>query len=235
MQLTSNRIRRIVLLVLLLGSVAWVMLHYDQFDVAALESWVNTAGTYSPLVYMLIAAVLTILLLPASLFVLVGGALFGPLLGTLYSLVGATLGATLAFLIARYIAADWIVRKSHGRFKQLIDGVEAEGWRFVAFVRLLPVIPFFLLNYALGLTRIRLFPYIIATFICSLPGVATITYLGYVGKEALAGGDALIQKSLVAVGLLAITVYLPQFVKRLHDQKKADQAQRTKTSDSAGQ
>ena len=205
---------------LLLGAVAWVVLHYDQFDVAALEFWVKRAGVYGPLAYMLFAAVATVLLVPGSFFVLAGGVLFGPLLGTLYSLLGATLGAALAFLIARYIAADWIARKSHGRFKQLIDGVEREGWRFVAFVRLVPVIPFFLLNYALGLTQIRFSPYIIATIVCSLPGVAAITYLGYVGKEALAGGDALIQKSLIALGLLAITAYLPRFVKRLHDQKK---------------
>ncbi len=235
MQLNGNKMRRIALLTLLLGAGGWVAAHYGEFDIEQLESWVNSTGYYAPVAYTLFAVVATVLLVPGSLFVLAGGVLFGPLLGTLYSLVGATLGAALAFLIARYIAADWIARKSHGRFKQLVDGVEAEGWRFVAFVRLVPLFPFFLLNYALGLTRIGFSPYIIATFICSLPGVAAITYLGYVGKEALAGGDALIQKSLVALGLLAITAYLPRFVKRLHDQKKADQIQRTKTSDSAGQ
>jgi len=187
---------------------------------AALESWVSATGSYGPLVYILITTVTTILL-PASIFVLAGGILFGPLLGTLYSLIGATLGAAISFLIARYIASDWIARKSHGRFKQLIDGVEAEGWYFVAFVRLVPIFPFFLLNYALGLTRIKFYPYIAATFICTLPGVAAITYLGYMGKEALGGGDGLIQKSLIALGLLAITAYLPRFIKRLHDRGKS--------------
>ena len=217
MQLNGNKIRRITLLMLLLGMAAWVITHHGQFNMEALETWVRTTGPYGPLVYMLIAAAATILLMPASFFVLAGGVLFGPLLGTIYSLLGATLGAALAFLIARYIAADWIAHKSHGRFKQLIDGVEAEGWYFVAFVRLVPIFPFFLLNYALGLTRIKFYPYIVATFICTLPGVAAITYLGYVGKEALAGGDALIQKSLIALGLLAIMAYLPRFIKRLHD------------------
>ncbi len=230
MQLNHNRIRRIALLAVLLGLVLWVIAHRGQFSAERLESWVSTAGAYAPLAYMLAGAVGTVLLIPATFFVLVGGVLFGPVLGTLYSLLAATLGAALAFLIARYIAAGWIARKSHGRFKRLMDGVEEEGWRFVAFVRLVPILPFILLNYALGLTRINFYPYIVTTFICSLPGIAVFTYLGYVGKETLTGGEALVQKSLIALGLLALMAYLPQFVRRLHDQ-----AHRTKTSDSAGQ
>jgi uncharacterized membrane protein YdjX (TVP38/TMEM64 family) len=84
---------------------------------------------------------------------------------------------------------------------------------------LVPIFPFFLLNYAFGLTRIKFYPYIIATSVCSIPGITAITYIGYVGKEALAGGDALIQKALIALGLLAMMVYLPRFVRRLHDRK----------------
>ena len=84
----------------------------------------------------------------------------------------------------------------------------------------MPIFPFFLLNYALGLTRIKFSPYIIATFICTIPGVAALTYLGYVGREALGGGEALIQKSLIALGLLAVTAFLPRFDKRLHDKGK---------------
>lgn len=207
------------LLALLLGSAAWVAAHRGQFDMELLESWVRGTGPLGPLVFMLIAAAATVLLVPASLFTLAGGVLFGPVLGTLYTLFGACAGAALAFLIARYIASDWIARKSHGRFRRLIEGVEEEGWRFVAFVRLVPIFPFFLLNYALGLTRIGFSPYIIATFVCTIPGVVALTYLGYVGREALGGGEALIQKSLIALGLLALTAFLPRFAKRLHDKR----------------
>jgi len=88
----------------------------------------------------------TVLLLPGSILGLAGGALFGPAWGTVYTLVGATIGATLAFLVARYVASDWVAAKAGGRVKQVIDGVEAEGWRFVAFTRLVPLFPFNLLN-----------------------------------------------------------------------------------------
>ena len=74
-------------------------------------------------------------------FALAGGALFGPFWGSLWNLLGATLGATLAFLVARYIVGDWVERNAGGLLKRLIDGVDAEGWRFVAFVRLVPLVP----------------------------------------------------------------------------------------------
>ena len=104
------------------------------------------AGPVAPLLFILIYALATVLFLPGSVLTLAGGALFGPVLGTLYNLTGATLGATLAFLIARYLAADWVADKTGGRVKQLINGVEAEGWRFVAFVRLVPLFPFNLIS-----------------------------------------------------------------------------------------
>lgn len=88
--------------------------------------------------------------------------------------------------------------KTGGRLKQLKEDIESEGWRFVAFVRLVPLFPFNLLNYALGLTRIKLWHYIIASYICMLPGAIAYTYLGYAGREAIAGSEGLIQKGLIA-------------------------------------
>lgn len=216
----GGRLRRIALLLLLIGAAAWVLTHRGQFDMEALEGWVRSTGPWGALVYMLVAVVATVLFVPATTFTLAGGVLFGPVLGTIYTLVAATIGAAIAFMIARYIASDWVARKSRGRIKQLIDGVEAESWHFVAFVRLVPIFPFFLLNYALGLTRIGFFPYVAATFVCTLPGVAAFTYLGYVGREALGGGEALIQKGLIAMGLLALMFFLPRLAKRLHDKGK---------------
>lgn len=146
---------------------------------------------------------------------LAGGALFGPVLGTFYNLTGATVGAVLAFIVARYLASDWVEQKTGGRLKQLKDGVESEGWRFVAFVRLVPLFPFNLLNYALGLTRIRLSHYLVATYVCMLPGAIAYTYLGYAGREAVAGSEGLIQKGLLALALLALVAFLPRIISRL--------------------
>jgi uncharacterized membrane protein YdjX (TVP38/TMEM64 family) len=135
--------------------------------------------------------------------------------GTLINLSAATLGAALAFLVSRYVAGDWVRARSGGLTQRLVEGVEGEGWRFVAFTRLVPLFPFNLLNYALGLTRIPFLHYLMATALFMLPGAAAYTYLGYVGREAAAGGEGLIQKMLLALSLLALVAFMPRLIGRL--------------------
>ena len=158
---------------------------------------------------MAVYAVATVLFLPGAVITLAGGALFGPVWGTLWNLTGATIGAALAFLIATLPRARTGWRAAPGRVcKRLEDGVAREGWRFVAFVRLVPLFPFNLLNYALGLTRIPFVTYVLATWIFMLPGAFAYTWLGYAGREALAGGEGLIRNITIALALLA-AVALP--------------------------
>jgi hypothetical protein len=136
----------------------------------------------------------------------------------LWNLTGATFGATLAFLIARYIASDWVAARSSNRLGRLTRGVEEEGWRFVAFVRLVPLFPFNLVNYAFGLTRIRLREYVLASFVCMAPGALAYTYLGYAGRDAASGQAGAVRKGLFALALLAVVALLPQLVRRAKGQ-----------------
>jgi uncharacterized membrane protein YdjX (TVP38/TMEM64 family)/sulfur relay (sulfurtransferase) complex TusBCD TusD component (DsrE family)/rhodanese-related sulfurtransferase len=213
--MNRRTLTRIVLFAALAAAILLAYLYRDLLNVAALESWIKAAGALGPVLYMAVYAIATVLFLPGSVLTLAGGALFGPVWGTLYSLTGATLGATVAFLAARYFASDWVSRKASGWTKQLIEGVEKEGWRFVAFVRLVPLFPFNLLNYALGLTRIGLVAYIVASYVFMFPGALAYTYLGYAGREAVAGGEGLIQKGLLALALLGLVAFLPSLIKRL--------------------
>jgi uncharacterized membrane protein YdjX (TVP38/TMEM64 family) len=203
---------RVAVILFLLAAIAVAVSFRDQFDAAAVEHWIQNAGVLAPLVFMLVYALGAVLFLPGTVLTLAGGALFGPVLGTFYNLTGATIGAALAFLVSRYVASDWVADKTGGRLKQLINGVETEGWRFVAFVRLVPLFPFNLLNYALGLTRIRFSHYVLATYICMLPAAFAYTYLGYAGREAVGGGEGLIQKALLALTLLAVVAFLPRLI-----------------------
>lgn len=206
---------RLGALALLAGVALLAYVHRGQLDARALRNAVHAAGAWGPLAFMALYAVATVAFFPGSVLTLAGGALFGPIAGTLYNLTGATLGATGAFLASRHLAVDWVRRRVGGRTEQLIAGVEREDWRFVAFVRLVPLVPFNLLNYALGLTRIRLSRYVIASYVAMLPGTLAYTYLGYAGREAATGGAGLVRKALLALALLAAAALLPTLIRRL--------------------
>lgn len=206
---------RLLLLAGIAAGIVWAGFNRAQFDPQAFDAWLSGLGLWAPTVYIIVYAAGTVIFLPGLMFALAGGALFGPVWGTVFNLLGATLGATLAFLVARYIASDWVSRKAAGRMKRLIAGVEAEGWRFVALVRLVPLFPFNLTNYALGLTRIGLLPYVIASFICMAPGALAYTWLGHAGRAAAAGDVSSIRYGLGALGLLAAIVFLPRLIGRL--------------------
>lgn len=206
---------RLVLALLLVAAVAWALIHREQISLETLDSWLVSLGSGAPIGYVIIYALATVAFVPGVIFALIGGALFGPVWGSLWNLLGGTLGATLAFLVARYIVGDWVARKAGGLLKRLIDGVDAEGWRFVAFVRLVPLFPFNLSNYVLGLTRIPLHHYISATLVCMLPGAVAYTWLGHAGRGALTGEADAVRYGLLALGLLAAIALLPRLIGRM--------------------
>lgn len=200
---------------ILVAAAVWALLAQDRLDLAALEGELRNLGGWAPAGFVASFVIATVLFLPGSLFGLAGGALFGPVWGTIWNLTGATLGAAFAFLVARYVASDWVARRAAGRLKQLVEGVEAEGWRFVALTRLVPLVPFNLLNYALGLTRIGFTGYVIATLACMAPGAAAYAWLGYAGREAAAGNSQGLNYGLLGLALLALVIFLPRLVRRL--------------------
>jgi uncharacterized membrane protein YdjX (TVP38/TMEM64 family)/rhodanese-related sulfurtransferase len=210
---------RLVLAAGITGAAIWLAVNRHHLDPALIEDLMRDLGLWAPLGYALLFAIGTVLFVPGAIFGLAGGALFGPLWGTVLNLAGATLGATAAFVVARYLAADWVRRKAAGRLGKLIAGVEAEGWRFVAFVRLVPLFPFNLTNYALGLTGIPLTHYVAATLVCMVPGTLAYTWLGYAGREALGGNATAIRYGLTALALLAAIAFLPRLVRRLRGEE----------------
>jgi uncharacterized membrane protein YdjX (TVP38/TMEM64 family)/rhodanese-related sulfurtransferase len=197
----------------------WLALNRDQLDPAAIEAAIRNLGLWGPVAHVVLFALGTVLFVPGALFGLAGGVLFGPLWGTILNLAGAALGATAAFLVARYVAAGLVRRKAGTRIERLIKGVEAEGWLFVAFTRLVPLIPFNLLNYALGLTRIPVVAYVLASLICMAPGTLAYAWLGYAGREAVAGDDAAIRYGLLGLALLAAVAFVPRLLRRFKSEE----------------
>lgn len=163
--------------------VVSAFLFQDHFP--RIIQWINTLGLLAPVFFLILYGLATILFLPTLLLTLAGGALFGPVLGTLFNLLGASIGAAGAFYISRYFLFDWIASKNNLRINQLILKAELRGWQFVALLRLLPIIPFNIVNYSLGMTRIKFSHYIVTTIIFLIPAEIIFTYCGHAGMKML--------------------------------------------------
>ncbi len=214
LQRLRKALPRLLLLAAVVAGIVVAVLNSASLDSAALEAWITQFGPWAPIVFFFAYVLATVLFLPGLLFTLAAGALFGPYVGTLIALIGATVGATIAFVIARYVLADWIAARTPARVQRVIEGVEAEGWRFVAMTRLIPFIPFNALNYALGLTRIRLVSYALASVVFMAPGAAAYAYLGHAGRSLATGEGDMVQNALLGLAVLGLIGFLPRLIKR---------------------
>jgi uncharacterized membrane protein YdjX (TVP38/TMEM64 family) len=179
-------------------------------------------GMWGPVLFALLYVVATVLFLPGWVLTLGAGAVFGVVKGLPIVSVSATLGATAAFLVGRYLARDWVARRIEGnpRFRAVDEAVAREGWKIVGLMRLSPVFPFNLLNYAFGITRVSLRDFVLASWIGMLPGGLLYVYLGSLaGTIAGASGAARTpaEWAFYAVGLCAtvgVTVYVTRLARR---------------------
>lgn len=212
-------------ILLIVAVVAGLLLAGRQIGQAVprFAAWVQGLGVWGPVVFIVGYAVATVAFVPGLILTLAAGVLFGLVRGTVYTLIGATLGSSAAFLIARYVARGAIEKKIAGnpRFAAIDRAVGREGFKIVALLRLSPVFPFNLLNYSLGLTRVRFLSYLAAS-IFMLPG--TLLYV-YYGKAAgslaalSAQGGPQVERGAeywVTLGLgLAATVLVTTIITRL--------------------
>jgi uncharacterized membrane protein YdjX (TVP38/TMEM64 family) len=207
--------RKIIVLATLLGGAIVAFSLRGRIDISDVQRWMENAGSIGWIMFILIYALATILLLPGSLITIAGGVVYGPLLGTLLSLMGATLGASGAFILARYSSLSWVEQRMGEKMRQLIKGIDKEGWRFVAWVRLVPLFPFVLVNYALGLTRIPLLSYTITSFIFMLPGTTVYTLIGHAGGTALSEQAVAEQMRwlLIALAAFATLLFIPSLLR----------------------
>jgi len=156
----------------------------------AFAARVEALGVWGPIAFVCGYIVATVAFIPGSILSLAAGAIFGILEGTLYVFVGATIGSSLAFLISRTFARKAVEKRirAHPRFDAIDRAVAARGGRLVFLLRLSPAVPYNLLNYALGLTNVRFFDYLLAS-VGMVPGILLYVYSGKVAGEvaALAG------------------------------------------------
>ena len=170
-----------VLLVLVLAAViiAVFVLPVKDWLVKALE-WTQGLGIWGPVFVIGFYIAACILFLPGSVLTLGAGFIFKVLVGTITVSAGSTLGACAAFLIGRTIGREWIAGKIAGnqKFVAIDNAVGVQGFKIVLLIRLSPVFPFNLLNYAFGLTKVSFWKYALASWIGMIPGTVMYVYLG---------------------------------------------------------
>ncbi len=174
-----------LVVVLILISVGASFLPLSDW-LKSFTDWVRHLGPVGVVLFIAVYAIAAVLLLPAAIFTIAAGLIYGIAGGTVVALTGATLGATFAFLIARYLLRKRI--QSFAKKNKKFGAIGAQGWKIVGLLRLSPLIPFNVSNYFYGVTSIGLWPYVLASGIGMLPGTLLYAYLGAIGQAGL-GGD----------------------------------------------
>lgn len=211
-----NIARAVVLLLLTVPVAAWLTAPMQLIaalivGLLRLRVWMDGAGAWGMVVYMLVYALAVVLLVPGSLLALSAGLAYGPW-GVPLAVSAATAGAGLSFLLGRYLAGAWLWRLGKRRLllRALESAVIEGGWRFVGLVRLSPLLPFSLLNYYFGITRISFRQYLPGTFLGIIPGTSVNVLLASAGYAYALGS----MRHPLKLGLLIIGVAVTVFVCR---------------------
>jgi uncharacterized membrane protein YdjX (TVP38/TMEM64 family) len=210
-------IRPLIFLLLLAAIILTVRLFHlqDYFEEQRLRQLIASFGIWGPIVYLAVWSLAPALFLPGLPITLAGGVLFGAFWGVVYTGIGSTVGASLAFLTARYLAREWVAAQllRGTKLATLDDKVARHGWKIVAFTRLIPVFPYFLLNYAFGLTRISLAAYAVATFFAMLPWTIAFVYFSSHILDLLKGN--LSPGLVIGVILVVLVSIIPLIYKKM--------------------
>ena len=174
---------------------------------------IDDLGPWKPFWFILTYIVACLTFFPGFILTMGGGILFGLIKGTLYVSIGATIGAGAAFLVSRYIAREWVIRKfaANQKFRAIDDAVAADGWKIVSLIRLSPVFPFIPMNFVFGLTRIPFWQFVVTTWFSILPITSLFVYLGTLlgdiaalGTQPIAAGKT--KWIVTAIGIITTII-----------------------------
>jgi uncharacterized membrane protein YdjX (TVP38/TMEM64 family) len=191
-----------------------------SYQYLPIEEWVGrlkdnaeSLGAVGWVIYIIIYAIATLILAPASVLTLAAGFIYG-LEGFFIVIIGAIIGASLSFLAGRYIfknkVENFIATKP--KLNSIDKAVEAEGWKIVALCRLSPLIPFNLQNWFFGVTSISFKSYFLSSFFAIMPGTLLYIWIGSLGSDIADNENTSIVKTIfLIIGLIAtfvVTFYI---------------------------
>lgn len=200
--------------VMLIAGVWWLLkcrcLNLKSLTPAALRDYVQSFGRLSVLVYIAAYALNTISIIPPiAVLSLTAGLAFGAMWGALYLMIGAIIGTSTTFLISRYFGRDLIEKMLKGRFRDLDGKLANNGFMTILFFRVIPLVPYEVLNYASGLSKIRFRDYFFATLLGLIPGVIIAAFFGGSLGQVRNIKDIFSPGFLIASGLAVFIIGLP--------------------------
>lgn len=212
-KVTKNIIRILVSALIVLG-IWWVVkcqcIKLGFFTPAALRDYIRSFGQLAVLVYIIAYALNTISILPPiAALSLAAGLAFGEVWGALYLMTGAMIGTSITFMIGRYFGRGLIEKISKGKFKDLEDRLANNGFMTVLFFRVIPLVPYEVLNYAGGLSKVKFRDYFFATSLGLIPGVIISVFFGGSLGEIKSFNDIFAPKFIIAVGLMVGIIAVP--------------------------
>ena len=203
--------RALVLLALAAGA-AFVWRHRGGLDPLTISGAIAMQPA-APLVFLAAHVAASLLFIPRTFMGVAAGLAFGMEWGLLWATLGSVLGSVAGFLVARYVNSGMIDPESMPHLGPILRRAEAGGWRAVAALRLIPIVPHSLANYALGLTRLPLGAYALGSLLGQFP--ITIAYVehGTAGGQVWAGKAGWLAPTLIGVAALLLSLLLPRFAR----------------------
>ncbi|MEB3282318.1 MAG: TVP38/TMEM64 family protein [Lyngbya sp.] len=210
--MSKNQNKRVKLIFFcgLITIIAFYVL--SHLDSERLQTQLKEMGIFAPILYILVYTVATILILPSTALNLLGGAFFGVWWGTLWTSIAAITAAIVTFTFTRTVGRKWVKKKLAGRWK-VIDAEIRQGGLFYLFaIRLLPIIPYGLVNFTSGLTSISFKDYLIGTTFGTVPGLLPFVMLGSSGLKAVKTGEIL--PLIMALSLIGMLIFGANYYRR---------------------
>jgi len=183
----------------------------------ALGAFLEGAGLWAPVVYMMIYAVGVCLFVPGTLLTGLGAAIFGAYWGFLYVWIGAMVGAGAAFFIGRTLGRDFAASLIGDKLKKYDDAIERNGFATVLYLRLV-YFPFTPMNFGMGLTKVRFWDYIAGTGLGIIVGTFIFTFFIGTLKDVWASGnwgELISFKVFFSIGLFIVSFFIPKIIKRI--------------------
>lgn len=200
--------RLIVILVILGGlMLAW---HYRALAQPQAIRAMLAGQAYAPLIFIGVHVVASLFFVPRTVLAIAAGLIWGLWWGTLWTMLGGIAGALVCFLIARYLNGGLFRPESLPKFGQFLQRMERGGWRSVAALRLVPIMPHTPVNYAFGLTEVSLASYMAGTAIGLLPMTVFYVDIGAAGGQALTGSGGWVMPTLIGLVALGLSLLLPK-------------------------